>query len=122
MNKNLKNILMFGSIILVFILSFYFLSSCSSIFTSYKLSSLDLINNVFATRDGENFLLFKNESGEYYNGDEVDEFIYSFDDNFIFVETDGNQTFDLLAISKKELYCYSLNRNFYLLEGIQNEN
>ena len=59
MNKKFKNILIISIFIFVGCFSLYSISSCCVIFTDFNLDINHLLNNVFATRDAENFILFK---------------------------------------------------------------
>ena len=68
MNKKFKNILIISIFIFVGCFSLYLISSCCVIFTDYNLDINHLLSNVFATRDAENFILFKsNYKGEYFD-------------------------------------------------------
>lgn len=118
MNKKLKNILIISIFIFVGCFSLYSISSCCVIFTDFNLDINHLLNNVFATRDAENFILFKsNYKGEHFDGEISSEIKYELNENYIYVYDSNNKIkYELYACNEKELYCYSLNKNFYYME------
>ena len=124
MNKIFKNVLMIGLLIILVVISTYFISSCSTIFSSFRLDSISLINKVFATRDAENILLFTNENEVYYfDGKKEISLIYYINENYINMISESEEIhFEFFAVSSDELYNIDMNRNFYFVKELTNEN